>query len=517
MTQVIMSQEYLPETKNELAQEKKHSSYHRFTIAIKTTPPRFKTPHPFNPQVKKVGLAFMLLRETLEYNFKLRHKGYRKRLLSRPCIYGVFGRKVGGFWPVKHKCVGCMRCVEEFPSFCRVDRNPKFSQFSDSYWMPKDLATVSSTASSMIWYEAETGKIQVIEMGYKGAFSGDGWDSMWTDMSEIVRPTRDGVYGREFISTVVDIGRKPTFVDFNTVGAMFQTHMLQPSIPFIFDYLPPNISSPSIVRSIQEASKNTHTVYLAAYDKNYKKFLNKDDQYGLLINQQDFDDLHQDFIDAISNAKLLEFNDTNMDTDIPLLNADIQQLRKWNQNAPILVRLPLSRRIEEKAVEIVRQGDIDGLHVYADYHGMTFDDESAEFIKERLHAIHAKLIAAHLRNNITIIASGGIILAEHVPKAIISGADLVALDTTLLVALQVKFIGECRTAETGRIFSADFDTVWGIQRLTNLLGSWHYQLIEILSAMGIRDVRRLRGDIGRAMFDEELEKEAFIDILKVEG
>ena len=26
---------------------------------------------------------------------------------------------------------------------------------------------------------------------------------MWTDMSEIVRPTRDGIHGREYISTSV--------------------------------------------------------------------------------------------------------------------------------------------------------------------------------------------------------------------------------------------------------------------------------------------------------------------------
>ncbi|MFW9927801.1 MAG: hypothetical protein ACFFD1_00240 [Candidatus Thorarchaeota archaeon] len=44
------------------------------------------------------------------------------------------------------------------------------------------------------------------------------------------------------------------------------------------------------------------------------------------------------------------------------------------------------------------------------------------------------------------------------------------------------------------------------------MGSWHNQIIEILSAMGIRDIRRLRGDIGRAMFKEDMEKEAFSGI-----
>jgi hypothetical protein len=32
--------------------------------------------------------------------------------------------------------------------------------------------------------------------------------------------------------------------------------------------------------------------------------------------------------------------------------------------------------------------------------------------------------------------------------------------------------------------------------------------------MGMRDVRRLRGDVGRAMFNEDLEKEAFSDIAR---
>ena len=37
-------------------------------------------------------------------------------------------------------------------------------------------------------------------------------------MSEIVRPTRDGIHGREYISTSVDVGRKLTHLAFRTVG-----------------------------------------------------------------------------------------------------------------------------------------------------------------------------------------------------------------------------------------------------------------------------------------------------------
>jgi len=59
------------------------------------------------------------------------------------------------------------------------------------------------------WDQAENGRIPVSGAGYRGRFCGPGFDSMWTDMSEIVRPTRDGIHGREYISTSVDIGQAP--------------------------------------------------------------------------------------------------------------------------------------------------------------------------------------------------------------------------------------------------------------------------------------------------------------------
>ncbi len=134
-------------------------------------------------------------------------------------------------------------------------------------------------------------------------------------------------------------------------------------------------------------------------------------------------------------------------------------------------------------------------------------------IKQTLYQIiHRRLVKESLRDEVTLVSSGGITLAEHVPKAIICGTDLVGLDTTILVALQTRFLHDCPNPEAGRIEVEKFDPAWGEQRLVNLLASWHDQLIEILSAMGMRDVRRLRGDVGRAMFKEDLEKEAFVDI-----
>jgi hypothetical protein len=56
---------------------------------------------------------------------------------------------------------------------------------------------------------------------------------------------------------------------------------------------------------------------------------------------------------------------------------------------------------------------------------------------------------------------------------------------------------------------------YAAQRMVNLLAAWHDQLIEVLGAMGIREVRRLRGEVGRAIFMEDIEREAFGDIARV--
>ncbi|MGW8258392.1 MAG: glutamate synthase-related protein, partial [Thermoguttaceae bacterium] len=109
----------------------------------------------------------------------------------------------------------------------------------------------------------------------------------------------------------------------------------------------------------------------------------------------------------------------------------------------------------------------------------------------------------------TLIVSGGIALPEHLAKAIICGADLVAIDIPLLLALECRLCGECQRGESCPIELEKTDAYFAQRRIRNLLGAWHQQLVEVLGAMGIREVRRLRGETGRAMFFEDLERDSF--------
>jgi hypothetical protein len=189
-------------------------------------------------------------------------------------------------------------------------------------------------------------------------------------------------------------------------------------------------------------------------------------------------------------------------------NSDLfEKLASLLPSSIIIARVPLREDTGMVACKLAREG-VHGFHLYADYHGQDYSKEPWH-VSASLKEVHQQLVKEGLRDQVTIIASGGIILAEHVPKAIICGADLVGIDTTVLVALQAEFLGETRDRNSYQLRPRRIDPAWGAQRLVNLFGVWHDQLIEILSAMGMRDVRRLRGDVGRSMMDSELREQSF--------
>ncbi len=110
-----------------------------------------------------------------------------------------------------------------------VSVNPEFLDIGDEYWKPDILLTT--------WNQSDSGRIPVSGAGYRGRFHGPGFDSIWTDMSEIVRPTRDGIHGREYISTSVDIGPKPMRLTFAPDGRMLTppSRLLEIQVPAILD------------------------------------------------------------------------------------------------------------------------------------------------------------------------------------------------------------------------------------------------------------------------------------------
>ena len=496
--------------------EKTTGEYNRFKIRTSPAPPRISKPYPFYPKVGKFGLFKTLLKEVFTYNFKLLKKEYRDTLLSRPCIYGVFSGPFGGFMPRREYCTGCLRCVQEYPEFCTVERNPAINKFADSYWQTKDITKEATNPYLIVLNEAEKGKIPVKGMGYKGSFADKGWDTIWTDMSEIVRPTRDGIYGREYISTETTIGSRSIIPTLDEHNPQF----VKLSLPVIFDHLPDTISNKVVLESIAKASNEVGTVFIAS--PNQVSSLKLTDRLIMKISDLNELSFNVDPLGIeVDLPGLLGFNPYGEEVakiyrndSFDMIVSTIKKVKGHFPRKLLIIRLPLTESTGSFLVKLLKNVSFDAVHLYADYHGDTFADdfEIRQFIKDALRQAHETLVKEGIRDQISVIASGGIILAEHVPKAMICGADVTAINSTALVALQMKFKDECKNPYQSKIAPDSFNTDWGRQRLVNLLAAWHYQILEVLSAMGMRDVRRLRGDIGRAIFKEEIEKEAFGDI-----
>jgi glutamate synthase domain-containing protein 2 len=163
------------------------------------------------------------------------------------------------------------------------------------------------------------------------------------------------------------------------------------------------------------------------------------------------------------------------------------------------------------------------VHLCADLHGREHHAAKPLHLKNTLRDIHKQLVTDGVRDEITVIAGGGIALAEHMAKAIICGADLVAVDVPLLISLGCRLCGSTHPAQPANgtsehdVCPANIDessSKYATHRMVNLMGAWHSQLIEVLGAMGIREVRRLRGEVGRAIFMEDIEKEAFGELTR---
>jgi hypothetical protein len=174
----------------------------------------------------------------------------------------------------------------------------------------------------------------------------------------------------------------------------------------------------------------------------------------------------------------------------------------------VAIRLPANPAAAQRILELARQG-AEVVHLVFDAHGRETNAAAPRHARDVLREVHTTLTKAGVRDEITLIASGGIALAEHLAKAIICGADLVAIDIPLVLALECRLCNECQKENPCPVTLEEIGRELAVHRIVNLMGAWHSQLLEVLGAMGIREVRRLRGETGRAMFFEDLERDTF--------
>lgn len=115
--------------------------------------------------------------------------------------------------------------------------------------------------------------------------------------------------------------------------------------------------------------------------------------------------------------------------------------------------------------------------------------------------VHRYLLEEGIRDELVVMASGGIRTAYDIAKIIALGADGCVLGTVELVALGCT---RCANCERGRgcpfgLTTTDpelqelVDPSWGAERISNLYASFAWQLQDILRRLGLKSIRELRG------------------------
>ncbi len=133
-----------------------------------------------------------------------------------------------------------------------------------------------------------------------------------------------------------------------------------------------------------------------------------------------------------------------------------------------------------------------------------FRDHVGIPIEAAIASVDEKLRQQGIRNQVSLIASGGIRESADVAKAIALGADAVYIGTAALVAMGCRVCGTCYRglcpwgiATQRPDLVARLDPEVASANVVNLIRAWTLELSELMGAAGINSIESLRGNRDR--------------------
>ncbi len=446
----------------------------------------------------------------------------------------------------EENCIGCQRCERFCPTNALTIRRSA-SDYRDNYnWRPEVIEDIIK--------QAETGGMLLTGMGSDKDYP-IYWDHLVLNASQVTNPSIDPL--REPMELTTYLGRKPECVEVNP-ACVLGTELppqVKLEVPVMFAAMSYGAVSLNVQESLARAATEMDTLWNTGegglHPKLYKYANNTivqvaSGRYGV----------HSEYLDAgqVVEIKIgqgakpgigghlpgekvsAEVSMTRMipqgtDAISPAPQHDIYSIEDLyqlvhalkeatNYTKPVSVKIAAVHNSAAIASGMVRAGAdiivLDGLRGATGAAPKVIRDNVGIPIELALAAVDTRLRQESIRNQVSIVASGGIRNSGDVVKAIALGADAVYIGTAALIALGCTVCQQCHTGKcawgictTDPTRTKRINPDIGARRLSNLLRGWSLEIKDILGGMGINALESLRGNRlhlrGVGLTDTELE------------
>ena len=183
----------------------------------------------------------------------------------------------------------------------------------------------------------------------------------------------------------------------------------------------------------------------------------------------------------------------------------VDWIRTVNPRALVSVKVSTPTDVDMVAIGSYYAG-ANIIHIDGGYGGTGAAPEIAKKniampVEYAIPKVHEYLVSEGVRDQITLMASGGIRTADDAAKAIALGADGVVIGTAEAVAVGCTHCGNCERGRGCQVgitttdpeLSQFIDPAWGEKRIVNLFNAWSKRLRVILAEFGLESIRELRG------------------------
>lgn len=431
-------------------------------------------------------------------------------------------------------CVGCHRCATLCPTGAVSIKRAPLEFRPNSNW--------NSDAIRSVYKQAETGGMLLTGMGNdqpKTSF----WDNMLLNASQVTNPSIDPL--REPMELLTFLGRKPDSVQFENGGNADRLMtdippQLEIQIPIMFAAMSYGSISYNASLALAQAASELGTFANTGeggLHRDFRKFgknlivqvasgrfgvdvdyLNAGQAVEIKIGQGAKPGigghLPGEKVDAaISETRMIPkgtdalssapHHDIYSIEDLRQLIYALKEATRYTK--PVSVKIAAVHNVAAIASGAVRAGAdivvIDGFRGGTGAAPTMIRNHVGIPIEFALAAVDSRLREEGIRNQASLVVSGGTRCSADIVKAIALGADAVNIGQAALVAMGCHMCQKCYTgrcnwgiATQDPYLTKRLNPTIATRRLINLMRAWALEIKEMMGGMGVNAIESLRGN-----------------------